>query len=115
MTLQAAEAHEPEHDESPHYEATDYPWIRAWGRLCGFDQHTVEAQLALARTEAAPETATAKVDTPGWMTLIDIWPEAYESRIWMVDWAESRGLSIPASVLRVWLDPHALMRTWDQG
>jgi hypothetical protein len=50
--------------------ATDYPYIRAWGRMMGSYRYYVEGQLQLARQEKAPQNATYRGEE-GWHTWDD--------------------------------------------
>ena len=102
--MAAAAAYEEPVEDRPHYLPDRYPWIRAWGQLCRYDQETVESQLARAETENAPPDACYRFNTEPWVTLKEI--VRVEARIWLVDWAESRDLAIPPSALRIWLDPY---------
>lgn len=98
------------------YEHLDYPWIRAWGRLCGFTATATEAMLARARRDAAPGDALIwsslgdgqglpadEHPTERWITLVDVTDP--ESRIWLVDYAQSRDLPVPYAAIRAWIDP----------
>lgn len=58
--------------ESNRSEAPDYPWVRAWEQMMGAAPEYVDRQVATARSEGAPPTATYR-RTPGdWSTIDDI-------------------------------------------
>lgn len=89
---------------------TAYPWVKAWGRLIGLTYAQARAMQEQAEKDEAP--AIAVIRTPGeashWVLLTDVEPSAYETRLYLLDWASSRNLTIPEEVLRVWLDPNAV-------
>lgn len=50
-----------------------YPFIRAWGRYTGSYQYYIDAQVALARAEYAPEDALYKAAISGeWVCMGDV-------------------------------------------
>ena len=100
----AAEAFEPE--ESHVDLDVLYPWVRAWSQLIGLSPEQTSSMQKRAYAEQAPPIALIRAsDAERWVLLTDVWSNAYETRLWLLDWAWSRNLSIPYEVLRVWLDP----------
>jgi len=95
-------------EEEPEPASEAHPWIIAWGMLCGFRRETTLSQLRLAEAELAPRTALSRFHQERWVTLEDVDEHAYETRLWLLDYAWSRGLTIPYEVLKVWLDPNAV-------
>ena len=88
-----------------------YPWVRAWGQLNGYNPEAILAQQREALRFHAPGVVCwHNRDAIEWVSLLDIWPEAYETRLWFLDWAHSRDIELPYEVLKVWLDPYARMR-----
>lgn len=86
-----------------------YPWIPAWGMLCRFPPNVVREQLRLAVEQDAPPTALSRFhDDQRWVCLADITTDAYETRLWLLDYAYSRDMTIPYEVLKVWLDPNVI-------
>lgn len=50
----------------------DYPWIRKWDAFMGSCASYLKEQLALARSENAPENAIYKGDNGSWVTTDDV-------------------------------------------
>jgi hypothetical protein len=51
---------------------TDYPYIRAWGRLVGAAANYIDRQIARARYERAPSNAVYRNTNGQWLTTDDI-------------------------------------------
>lgn len=87
-----------------------YPWVRAWSQLIGLSPDQTLSMQRKAAAENAPATALIRVsDAERWVTLSDVEPHAHETRLWLLDWGWSRLINIPYEVLRVWLDPLAVI------
>lgn len=54
----------------------DYVYIRAWGLMMGSNRRYIEAQVAKARADEAPEDATFYRDDTGWHTFQDVTRES---------------------------------------
>lgn len=50
----------------------DYIYIRAWGEMQGSFQYYIDAQVAQAREDGAPQTATYKGNDGTWHTFESI-------------------------------------------
>jgi hypothetical protein len=72
-------------------ERVDYPYIRAWGYSIGSSQRHVDAEVALARRDKAPQNATFKRER--WETTDDLGdnPSGRAMRARLEEIIEARG------------------------
>jgi hypothetical protein len=81
-----------------------YPWIIAHALLRVLPSTEVAADLVRAVQVDAPPTVLAYDGNGRWLTLQGIPKEQHELRLWLLDYAFSRDMTIPYEVLKVWLD-----------
>lgn len=82
----------------------DYPWIRAWGRYCNFNEGQIGRIVRRARAENAPSTAIMSwFKGEHWVVLDEITNP--EGRRWLMKYAEAFDLEIPQEVMDHWVDP----------
>lgn len=58
--------------KSSRREPPDYPWVRAWEQMMGAAPWYIDRQIATARSEGAPQTATYRHESGAWSTIDDI-------------------------------------------
>lgn len=103
MTTTADYPTDDRHDEDPEPE-DDFPWIRVWALLNNFPPDVTRKMIRRARAEHAPSTAVASYFAgQPWHVLDEI--TYLPTRRWLIDYAESNGLTIPKEVMDHWLDP----------
>ena len=111
--MQAAAAHEPEEEAPDFTMGRTYPWVLAWGRLHGFSDQVVLRHLWRAARELAPPTVLYYTEAEVWLTLEDVTNP--ETRLWLLDWAQSRDLPLPYGVIRAWITPDYAPASVDRG
>jgi hypothetical protein len=82
----------------------DYPWVIAWGRLCGHPRAEIDERVLRAVDEQAPPNAVYYDGLKHrWALLEEIIKP--ESRGWLIDYSYHMGIPLPSAVLRLWSNP----------
>lgn len=68
--------------------ASDYRYIRAWGKLLGSYPYYIESQIEQARADKAPDTAIYRRDDGTWQTFENIADET--TKAYVKAYAEGR-------------------------
>lgn len=83
-----------------------YPWIIAYGMMQSTPAKIIRSDLVRAIQVGAPSSVICHNGNGVWTTLGSIPAEHHETRLWLLDWAWSRDMTLPYETLKVWLDPN---------